>query len=53
MAVAPSQLTTVTVTPIVTHELLDDPPDMGGTDPFVAGHLATFIPDAFVGGTPV
>jgi hypothetical protein len=35
---------------ILSFELLDDPPDLGGFDPFVVGHLASTIPNAFVDG---
>jgi hypothetical protein len=41
-------MTLVTVSPTVLCDLLDDPPDQGGDDPFVVGHLASNIPNVFV-----
>jgi len=38
----------VIVNPTVLCDTLDDPPDQGGTDPFVVGHLASNIPNVFV-----
>jgi hypothetical protein len=40
----------VLVDPLILHDQLDDAPDKGGTDPFVVGQLAGFIPDTFVEG---
>ncbi len=31
----------VPICPVVTHQFLDDPPDQGGSDPFVVGDLTT------------
>ena len=42
--------TTLALPYVLSFELLDDPPDLGGFDPFVVGHLAQPIPDAFVDG---
>src|SRR5689334_17354641 len=41
-------MTLVDVNPTVLCDILDDPPDQGGTDPFVVGHLASNIPNVFV-----
>jgi hypothetical protein len=40
----------VIVNPTVLCDTLDDAPDLGGFDPFVVGHLASNIPNAFVDG---
>lgn len=43
-------MTTLNLFYVLSFELLDDPPDLGGFDPFAVGHLASTIPNAFVEG---